>query len=175
MQCRLAGVTDLVAADARYHLQCYVEFNRKASKSYTSTAETPRDICFNKVASEVSTGLARGDIYSLNDVWDRYSSLRREFGIEAGSYRDNRFRLKEKLHRMLPGQIYFVPQLNPHQPQLLFSTQSSKISVQTLENKSKEMETNTFVNDLRQTQFSQSETDAMLTLDNSLTIFDLSL
>lgn len=68
MQCRLAGVTDLVAADARYHLQCYVEFNRKASKSYTITAEMPRDICFNKVASEVSTGLARGDIYSLNDV-----------------------------------------------------------------------------------------------------------
>ena len=167
MRCRLAGVSDLVAADARYHLQCYVQFNRKASKSCTSTAQTPRDICFDKIASEVSTGLARGDICTLLDVWERYSSLLSEFGIEAGPYRDNKFRLKEKLHRLLPDQIDFVPQLDPHQPQLLFSTLSAKIAVQTLKKKSDEMETNTCVDDLRPTQFSQSETDEMLTLHHS--------
>jgi hypothetical protein len=31
MRCRLAGVSDLVAADARYHLKCYMWFMRKAS------------------------------------------------------------------------------------------------------------------------------------------------
>lgn len=164
MRCRLAGVSDLVAAHVRYHLQCYVQFNRKASKSSTSTAQTSRDTCFEKVASEVSTGLARGEIYTLLDVWGRYSSLLSEFGIEAGPYRDNKFRLKEKLHRLLPGQIDFVPQLDPHQPQLLFSTLSAKTAVQTLKRRSDEMETKRNTDDLRPTQFSHSETDELLTL-----------
>lgn len=167
MRCRLAGISDLVAADARYHLQCYVQFNRKVSNSSSSTAQTPRDICMEKVAAEVSVGIARGDIYTLLDVWDRYSSLLSEFEIDAGIYRDNKSRLKEKLLRLLPGQIEFVPQLNPHQPQLLFSAKSSKIAIQRLKQTSDEMETKSSMDDLRPTQFSNSETDELLALHHA--------
>ena len=129
MHCRLAGISDLVAADARYHLQCYVQFKRKVSNASSSSVQTPRDVCFEKVASEVSNGLVKGDIYTLLDVWERYSSLLSEFNVDAGTYRNNKTRFKDKLQRLLTGQIEFVPQLNPQQPQLLFSTLSSKIAV----------------------------------------------
>lgn len=165
MRCRLAGISDLVAADARYHLQCYVQFKRKVSNPSSSSAQTPRDVCFEKVASEVSTGLVEGDIYTLLDVWERYCSLLSEFNIDAGTYRNNKTRFKDKLQRLLPGQIEFVPQLNPQQPQLLFSTLSSKIAVQTLKQKSDE--TKTTMDDLTATQFSHSETDELLALHHT--------
>ena len=149
MRRRLAGVNDLVAADAKYHLQCYVQFNRKSFKSDRNTAQTVRDVCFEVIASEVSTGLARGDVYTLLDVWERYSSLLRSSGIDAGLYRNNRFRLKERLDRFLPGQIEFVPQLNYHQPLLLFSTQSCKIAVRELKKISDDLEDSTIEDDLK--------------------------
>ena len=39
MRCRLAGVSDLVAADARYHLKYYVKFLRKHSCDSTLAKE----------------------------------------------------------------------------------------------------------------------------------------
>lgn len=75
MSCRLAGVTDLVAADARYHPKCYTQFLRKAECEVPISDSDPKDICMQKVAHDVSIGMSKGDIYTLLDVWQRYSDL----------------------------------------------------------------------------------------------------
>ena len=168
MRYRLAGISDLVAADARYHLQCYVNFKRRTSGSERiGNTQDPVNICIQRVVQELSTGLSNGDIYNLLDVWNRYSELLSEFQIEAGLYRDNKTRFKEKLIKALPGQIDFVPQLESHQPQLLFPTNAAKIVVQRLKKRSDELEEAIAMQNISVPQFSDKETDELLALHHT--------
>ena len=48
MRCRLAGVIDLVAVDARYHLKCYVRFLRKHTTFITNSYQ-PQKVCIERV------------------------------------------------------------------------------------------------------------------------------
>ena len=57
IECRLAGVSDLIAADARYHLKCYNLFMRKADcEKKTRKGSDPKYMGMRKVAYEVSIG-----------------------------------------------------------------------------------------------------------------------
>ena len=93
-RCRLAGVSDVVVADARYHLKCYIQFTRKPDcEKKTRKGSHPKDMCMHKVAHKVSIGV-----------------------------------------------IKFVPQLGPHEPQLLFPVVPAKVVVQTLNETKDELE-----------------------------------
>ena len=60
MRCRLAGVSDLVVCDARYHLKCYIQFMKKADcEKKTRKGSDPKDMCLHKVAHEVSVGVTK--------------------------------------------------------------------------------------------------------------------
>lgn len=165
---RLAGISDLVAADARYHLHCYVNFERRTSGAERSAnAHDPVKICIQRVVQELSTGLNNGDIYNLLDVWNRYSELLSEFQVEPGLYRDNKTRFKDKLIKALPGQIDFVPQLESHQPQLLFPTNAAKVVVQRFKRRSDELEEAIAMQNISIPQFSDTETDELLALHHT--------
>jgi len=118
----------------------------------------------DKLAAEVSNGVKQGDIYTLSDVWDRYSHLLEEFDIYPRTYHQQKTWFKEKLEKLFPGQIDFVPQLDPHQPQLLFSTGETKVLVQTLKKKTDELCDEQAMNDLKASQFSDTETEELLAL-----------
>jgi len=168
MRYKLAGISDLVAADARYHLHCYVNFKRRTSGTdQTANTHDPVRICIHRVVQELSTGLSHGKIYNLLDVWNRYSELLSEFQIEAGLYRDNKSRFKDKLIKTLPGQIDFVPQLESHQPQLLFPTKAAKIVVQTLKKRSDELYEAIAIQNISVSQCSDTETDELLALHHT--------
>lgn len=168
MRYKLAGISDLVAADARYHLHCYVNFKRRTSGAdRTANVHDPVKICIQRVVQELSSGLSNGDIYNLLDVWNRYSELLSEFQIEAGLYRDNKTRFKDKLIKALPGQIDFVPQLESHQPQLLFPTSAAKIVVQRLKKQSDELEEAIAMQNISVPHFSDKETDELLALHHT--------
>ena len=97
MRCRLAEVSDLVAADARYHLKCYVQFLRKHASDSTWSKERPQQMCIERVAEELSFGLKNGAVYTLLDVWGRYTQLLFEFQLDAGSYEASKTWFKNKL------------------------------------------------------------------------------
>lgn len=47
MRCRLAGVSDMMAAEGEYHFKCYVLFCRKHEhKGSQSEEKNPDSICF---------------------------------------------------------------------------------------------------------------------------------
>lgn len=75
---RLAGVTDLVAAEVKYHLPCYSRFFRtiavmeRESKLFPSEINQP---CFTAVMEEMQDGLHAGNVYSVKTVWERYLQL----------------------------------------------------------------------------------------------------
>ena len=167
MRCRLAGVIDLVASDARYHLKCYVRFLRKHTSDGTSYNDNPQKVCIERVAEELKCGMRSGAVYTLLDVWERYSQLLSEFQVDAGSYRVHKTWFKRKLHRLLDGQVEFVAQLEPHQPQLVFPSVSAKIVVQALKQTQDELEDTRSQQGLHSSNFTDTETEEMLALHHT--------
>ena len=131
MRCRLAGVSDLIAAEGKYHLRCYRKFSRKYEKTAAdSDKEDPYNICLHDVADELRTGLARGEIYSLNNVWERYCDLLGDFKLDAGVYRSQHF--KAKLSKVLQGKALFVHSLNPTESLLVFPEMTADTALKNL-------------------------------------------
>ena len=141
MRSRLAYIIDLVAGDAIYHPQCKVEFLRKAKKHQSDEATKPETICFKKLLDEIRLGLARGDVYLLTDVYERYSFLLEvEFGLSTEQYKDCKKGFKLKIESSLPGEIQFIPQLDPNKSQLLFAAKPNKTFLQILKCRSDALE-----------------------------------
>lgn len=90
---RLAGVNDLIAAEGKYHLTCYSAFLRKYQGT-SSGGNDPYSICLQNVADELKAGLARGEIYSMKSVWERYCKLLADFHLDPGIYKPQRFKTK---------------------------------------------------------------------------------
>ncbi len=90
MNGRLAGIIDLVAADGRYHLKCKQEFLRKVKHTEPDDDANAHETCLHTVLHEIRCGVARGNVYTLLTVWDRYSQLLADFGVQLGSYKDGK-------------------------------------------------------------------------------------
>lgn len=76
---RVAGVADLVAAEAKYHLKCYVTFFRKAEKQNAGHEmdfeDSFQQACFQKCMAELTSEFRNGNIFSIRSVWNRYCEL----------------------------------------------------------------------------------------------------
>lgn len=69
MSCRLAGVTDLIASEGRYHLKCYTCFQRSIQKITQDNQDFDGyDRCFKEVMTLLERGLSQGHIYSVKAV-----------------------------------------------------------------------------------------------------------
>ena len=76
LQYCLAGISDLVAAEGKYHLKCYSKFVKQLSTNENSEEcgdcglWTLNQACFNSVIEELEAGLEKGNIYSIKTVWN---------------------------------------------------------------------------------------------------------
>ena len=87
MRVRTAGISDLIAADAIYHNQCRVQFERRVEKAKRENKTSHKDLCFARLIDEITEGVSQGHVYTLLDVWHRYEQLLSELGETTGSYR----------------------------------------------------------------------------------------
>ena len=71
------------------------------------------------------------------------------------------------MQHILQGKIEFVPQLNPHEPQLLFPSVPSKIVVQTLKETEDKLESANIEHGLNTTQFVDEDMEMILTLHHA--------
>jgi hypothetical protein len=76
MRVRLACVNDLIAAEGKYHQRCWVEFQRKVdSLTHGRNSTVVNDVCMDTLCSEITEGLTKGHVYTLNDIWKRYLEI----------------------------------------------------------------------------------------------------
>lgn len=80
MRIRLAGVTDLMAADAMYHNNCRTRFERNTSKAQAGTSNDA-DYGMLWICEELQYAADKGQVIALTEVWDRYCVL----ACDAGS------------------------------------------------------------------------------------------
>ena len=68
----VVGVTDLVAAEAKYHLKCYVTFLRNAEKCKPGPEMDSGDsfdqACFQECMVELDSELRTGNIFSIRSA-----------------------------------------------------------------------------------------------------------
>ena len=118
LSCRLAGVSDLIAAEGKYHLKCYTRFLRNTERKVQSSETVDVNKCFEEVMTLVREMLSEGHTLSLKAVWTNFShKLEEKYQISPGDYRSNRF--KERIQAFLGEDIAFVPPLNPSEPHLI--------------------------------------------------------
>lgn len=71
MSCRLAGISDLRAAEGKYHLKCYSWFLRNTQKIPQDNQEKKLRL---PVMSLLHQRLSEGHIYFITAVWTHYSN-----------------------------------------------------------------------------------------------------
>ena len=109
---RLAGVIDLIAAEAKYHLACLRAFSRSTAKSKQtiqsdSEASEKTDLAMVWLCKELHQSADKGHVILLDDVWERYGELAATSSTTIPhSYYSRRATFKEKLQSQL-GDIYY--------------------------------------------------------------------
>ena len=73
MSIKLSGVCDLIAAEGCYNLTCLITFERRCMKAKSSMVSLDNETneCMTELCRELSTGLSRGHVYDMFDVWKK--------------------------------------------------------------------------------------------------------
>ena len=69
---------------------------------------SPHKLGLQKIAFELRLGFENIDIYTLQALWERYTDFLLAMGKHLGHY--------ETIKPQIPGELHFVPQLNPREP-----------------------------------------------------------
>lgn len=118
MSCRLAGISDLIAAQGKYHLKCYTCYLNKMTQKISEDDQDANVTCFKEVMALLEMRLSEGHIYSLRAVWTYYSKrLEQKYHLQPSVYRSNT--LKKRIQNFHGARVTFLSPLNP-EPHLIF-------------------------------------------------------
>ncbi|KAL2094651.1 hypothetical protein ACEWY4_009370 [Coilia grayii] len=78
---RVAGISDLIAAEAKYHPNCYKKFLRRVSQS-RGEAKDEKGRILMWLTNDLRKSAANGHILELKEVFSHYCSLAGEVGVE---------------------------------------------------------------------------------------------
>lgn len=107
---RLAGVSDLIAAEAKYHLSCFSAFKRSRDK--TKSEMKDNELALVWLSGELEYAADKGHVIKLNDAWDRYTTLAEKVDITIpSSFISRRATFKDKLMHMVGDIIECVQSL----------------------------------------------------------------
>lgn len=110
MRVRLAGVSDLTAAEGKYHKRCLSAYQYHTGKNKEESKNT--DIALIFLCSELRYAAKSNQILQLSDVWTRYTELAEETNIEIPqSFISRRSSFKEKLMQRVGDLFQFVQPL----------------------------------------------------------------
>lgn len=79
---RVAGVTDLIAVEGKYHPNCYKKFLRNASRS-KEEATDEKGVVLAWIVNDLKKSAEKGHILELKEVFSRYCALATEQNIEV--------------------------------------------------------------------------------------------
>ena len=96
----LAGVSDLIAVEGKYHNPYYQHFLRMTSKTSESAQTT--DLAIKWLIDELTTAARKAHVFQLCEVWQRYCDLAENANIGIRqSYISRRCTFKVNLEQRL--------------------------------------------------------------------------
>ena len=96
LRIRLAGVSDLIASEAKYHLACFSAFKRSAENAKMATKDT--DLAMVWLYQELEYSADKGNVIKVNDAWNRYTFLAKKAGVNIpASFVSRRATFRDKL------------------------------------------------------------------------------
>ena len=111
LRVRLGNVSDLIAAEGKYHLNCMNAFRYETQKTLTECKSS--DLAMIFLVQELVYAANKHQILQLSDVWTRYSTLVEETSSEMPqSYVTRRSTFKETLQGKLKTHFQFLRPLN---------------------------------------------------------------
>jgi len=118
LRVRLSGVHDLIAAEGKYHLNCYVNFTRLVIQ--VRDGKTQDDIALTWLINELQQSAKQGHVLELSDVWQRYCELATEANQEVPrAFVSRRTSFKEKLSTHLKAEYQIIVLHKAHQTVLI--------------------------------------------------------
>lgn len=97
---RFAGILDLIAAEAKYHLSCFSAFKRSRDK--TKSEMEDNDLALVWLSKELEYAADKGHVIRLDEAWERYTILAEKAGNTlASTFISRRVTFKEKLMHMI--------------------------------------------------------------------------
>ena len=78
MRVRLSGISDLPAAERKYHLSCLVNFERKVEKNRKTGVLPSQDLAMSELCKILEHGLTLGHVYDMGSVWEKYKEISEE-------------------------------------------------------------------------------------------------
>lgn len=102
----MAGISDLIAAQGKYHLKCYTCYLNKMTQKISEDDQDANVTCFKEVMALLEMRLSEGHIYSLRAVWTYYSKrLEQKYHLQPSVYRSNT--LKERIQIFTVQGLHF--------------------------------------------------------------------
>lgn len=104
LRLRIGGISDLIAAEAKYHLACYSAAKRESEKVKNKAKDN--DLALIWLCEELEYASEKGHVIKLSDAWERYTILaeRACITIPAG-FVTRRATFKENLVRILGDRL----------------------------------------------------------------------
>ena len=129
MSVRLSGISDLIAAEGKYHLKCLVTFERRHSRRMAKPPDEQEDtdIIIEDLCENLVKGLSRGNVYDLGAVWEKYQSMCLEVGVAPPNrYVSRRKTFHDSIQARVGLKGSFIRPLDMKTPLLLYPTEQSK-------------------------------------------------
>jgi hypothetical protein len=131
MRVRMSNVSDLMASEGKYHLKCWVYFQRRMNKVDKSKPESEtKDPCLEKICADVLKGLLVGHVYKMGSVWSHYEKSCSNEGVPIPRrYETRRSSFYDDVKRILGDQAGFVRPIDQKAHLLVYSSQTSQLSL----------------------------------------------
>jgi hypothetical protein len=120
MRVRLVNVCDLVAAEGKYHVQCWVKFQRTISTSNLKTVD-PRnsDQSLDILCSAILTGLNSGHVYDMGNIWVHYKKLCSNLNMQIPQkYITRRQSFYNDIQNLIGEKAGFIRPIDPTTPRI---------------------------------------------------------
>ena len=100
----LSDCYDLMAAEGKYHLKCYMQFQRNTMKNQNAAGSS--DLAMAWLKNELELSAAQGHILEVNEIWSKYCQLCSETNKKVqASYLSRRASFTNKLKQIV-GEIH---------------------------------------------------------------------
>ncbi|CAB4001987.1 Hypothetical predicted protein [Paramuricea clavata] len=97
---RLAGISDLIAAEAKYHFKCFSASKRLRDK--TKSEMKDNDLALVWLSKELEYAADKGHVSRLDDAWERYTILaEKDANTLPSSFISRKATFKDKLMHMV--------------------------------------------------------------------------